>query len=374
MAIERILIEPFSKAAASALLLDVRSPGEYRHGHIPGAHNLPLFTDEERAVVGTAYKQQSREQAIKEGLDFFGPKMRNMVENVEELIRVKNTATDENEFSTTDGDQLPIAHPVFVYCWRGGMRSGAVAWLLHLYGFSVQVLAGGYKAYRRHAAEVMAKPYFFSVLGGYTGSGKTEVLEALQNAGHAVVNLEGLAAHKGSAFGKIGMPPQPTQEMFENLLCEQLKKVSGGDGSDDSLGTNQIIWLEDESQRIGQLNIPSALWHTMRNAPLYFLSIPFEERLKHITEEYGNHDREELANCITRITKRLGGLETKNALQALSEGAISECFRILLYYYDKQYKKGLHARPQLASLLLTINASEVSTSNTHLLLPSPLTI
>ena len=355
-------------------MLDVRSPGEYNHGHIPGAHNLPLFSDEERAVVGTAYKQRSREQAIKEGLDFFGPRMRNMVESVEELIRDKKKATDENMLSTGDGGQPSTANSVFIYCWRGGMRSGAVAWLLGLYGFSVQVLAGGYKTYRRHVLDVMAWPFSLSILGGYTGSGKTEVLEAMQKAGHAVVNLEALAAHKGSAFGKIGMPLQPTQEMFENLLCWQLKKASGDEDAVHPPQIKKIIWVEDESQRIGQINIPTAFWQTMRSAPLYFLSIPFEERLMHITEEYGTHNREELANCIIRISKRLGGLETKNALQFLSEGDITDCFRILLHYYDKQYKKALHMRPQLASLLVTLTASQVSPSNANLLLPSLVTI
>lgn len=374
MAIERIPIEQFLKGTIDSLVLDVRSPCEYEHGHIPGAVNLPLFTDEERAIVGTAYKQQSREKAIKEGLDFFGPRMRQMVEQVEELVSNKQSALTNNESSKTVDAQLPTAKTVFLYCWRGGMRSGAVAWLLNLYGFSVNVLAGGYKAYRRHVLEIMAQPFSFSILGGYTGSGKTEVLEAMQRSGHAVINLEELAAHKGSAFGKIGMPPQPTQEMFENLLCEQLKKLSGSNVEDGSEGPSEIIWLEDESQRIGQLNIPTPLWDTMRRAPLFFLSIPFEERLKHITEEYGNHDREELANCITRISKRLGGLETKNALTFLSEENITECFRILLHYYDKQYKKGLHARPQLASLLVTINAAQVSSSNANLLLPSSVTI
>lgn len=372
VAIERIPIEEFLKSAAAGLVLDVRSPGEYNHGHMPGAVNIPLFTDEQRAIVGTAYKQQSREQAIKEGLDFFGPRMRKMVEEVEGLVKDR-----ELTISNTVNCQLPTINPVFLYCWRGGMRSGAVAWLLNLYGFSVQVLSGGYKAYRRHVLEVMAQPFKFSILGGYTGSGKTELLEALKKKGHAVVNLEALASHKGSAFGKIGMPPQPTQEMFENLLAERLQEAYGQSNPSDSnfpLSFTGSIWLEDESQRIGQLNVPGALWNTMRQSPLYFLNIPFEERLKHIAEEYGKHDREELANCITRISKRLGGLDTRNALQALSDGDIKECFRILLHYYDKHYKKGLHARPHLASLLVTVNAPQVSLSNANLLLPSTATI
>lgn len=219
------------------------------------------------------------------------------------------------------------------------MRSAGVAWLLDLYGYKVYTLAGGYKSYRHWIIEAFSLPFSFNILAGFTGSGKTYLLHEMKNKGAAVVDLEKLANHKGSAFGNIGMPGQPTQEMFENLLGHELRKLS-----DTQEGMPAGIWLEDESQRIGQINIPPALWNNMWRSPVVFMAIPFEERLKHIVQEYGNLDREKMADAILRIQKRLGGVETKTALQHLEAGDIESCFCILLKYYDKLYNKALSNR------------------------------
>lgn len=374
----RVAVSEFLAGSKKAVLLDVRSPAEYNHAHIPGALSLPLFTDDERAVVGTTYKQKSRQAAIKIGLDYFGPKMRGMVEKVEELISNRQLAMSNEQQPTNKAlnCQLPIANCVFLYCWRGGMRSGAVSWLLNLYGFDVTVLIGGYKAFRNHVLKTFEQPYSFKILGGYTGSGKTEVLQQLKSQGEKAICLESLASHKGSAFGNINMPPQPSQEMFENLLSTELNNVNGQWSMVNDADTKQLftthhspftIWLEDESQRIGTVNIPNALWKTMRASPVYFLDISFEERLKHITEEYSQCDKEKLAAAIERIKKRLGGLETKNALQFLEENNYTECFRILLSYYDKFYLKGLNNRESLSSLLTKISCETVTEKNAALL-------
>lgn len=357
MGVQRLLIKEFLQRSGGHLILDVRSPGEYVHAHIPGAHNLPLFTDEERKKVGTTYKQQSREQAIKTGLDMFGPKMRKMVEEVENLSSIYRTNGESSD------QQSSGSSPVFVHCWRGGMRSGAVAWLLDLYGFKVFTLAGGYKAFRNHVLDIFRQPYSFRILGGYTGSGKTEVLQEMRHKGERVVDLEQIASHKGSAFGSFKMPPQPTQEMFENLLAMELEK-QGASGIENEL---PAIWLEDESQRIGNLNIPSALWAQMRQSPVFFLEIPFEERLEHIAEEYGVCDPEKLIDSVRRISQRLGGLETKNAINWLQEGNFREAFRILLHYYDKLYIKGLHNREALNALLTTMPCARVTPHNAQVL-------
>jgi len=330
MAIQKITIDQFLELAKTLPILDVRSPGEYLHAHIPGAYSLPLFTDEERKQVGTAYKQQSREAAIKIGLDFFGPKMSAMVEEAESYIKKAKVPPSGGR-----GGFL-------VHCWRGGMRSAGVAWLLDLYGFKVYTLVGGYKNYRQWARLQFEKQYHFNILGGYTGSGKTLVLHELKRLGKPVIDLEGLANHKGSAFGAFGEKPQPTQEMFENLLAADLSAIIHQPTAEvEELASNNIIYLEDESQRIGLINIPTALWSTMRNSRVRFIEIPFEERLDYLTEAYGKFEKEKLVNAVIRIQKRLGGLETKIAINHLLENNHKECFRVLLKYYDKCYGKAL---------------------------------
>ena len=315
MAVTKIDISTFLSMTGLPVI-DVRSPSEYNHAHIPNALSMPLFNDEERKVVGTTYKQVSREQAIKIGLDYFGPKMRRMVEQIEELLK-------DNP-----------SKKIIVHCWRGGMRSAAVAWLLDLYGYKVYTIIGGYKAFRTWVLDHLSKDRDYTILGGYTGSAKTEILKALKDKGETIVDLEGIAHHKGSAFGAIGQEPQPTQEMFENILALEFKEAG-----------DKNIWLEDESQRIGLVNIPHLMWEVIRKKPVYFLEIPFDIRLNHIVNTYGKLNKGELAAAIIRIKKRLGGLETKTALSFLAEDNIIECFRILLTYYDKLYAKGLINRP-----------------------------
>jgi tRNA 2-selenouridine synthase len=360
LAIEKINIEQFLELAKQYPVIDVRSPGEYNHAHIPGAHSLPLFTDEERKVVGTTYKQQSREQAIKIGLDFFGPKMRKMVEEAEALAVGREPMAEE----TVIGHRK--TNIALLYCWRGGMRSAGVAWLLDLYGFKGYILTGGYKKFRNYVLDTFKLPYQLKIVGGYTGSGKTELLKALQLRGEKIIDFEGLANHKGSAFGKIGMPDQPSQEMFENIVSCELRKCSeippsGGGGA--------AIWLEDESQRIGLVNIPNDLWKNMRQSQVYFLDIPFEERLKHIVQEYGNLDHEKVIDAINRISQKLGNLNAKTAISLLNEGKITESFAILLNYYDKHYFKSLHNREGINSLLHTVECKSVTTENTSQLVP-----
>jgi tRNA 2-selenouridine synthase len=326
MAVQKIDIDNFiietsasiGSSLRSSITIDVRSPAEFEHAHIPHALNLPLFDNEQRALIGTTYKKQSREAAIKVGLPLFGNKMLPMIETVEAWIKDRQKEND-------------LTKPtIYVHCWRGGMRSAAVAWLLDLYGYKVIQLTGGYKAYRNWVLEQFTIPYSLKVLGGYTGSGKTEILHALQEKNYAVIDLEGLAHHKGSAYGAIGQLPQPSQEMFENLLAEKLLEVNKKQKS---------IWIEDESQRIGTVLIPTPLFHLMRNSTCYFMTIPFEQRLNFIVEGYGSFDQKSLIEATMRIQKRLGGLETKTAIDFITAGALKEAFSILLKYYDKWYEK-----------------------------------
>ena len=256
------------------------------------------------------------------------------------------------------------------------MRSGAVSWLLDVYGFKVHTLIGGYKKFRARVLETFKLPFDLRILGGYTGAGKTEVIKELEKAGEHVIDLEDIAKHKGSAFGNIGMPVQPTQEMFENVLSIRLRTLRYESNNSPNSNPQLIIehspiWLEDESQRIGLINIPNDLWNTMRRSPIYFLEIPFEERLKHIVEEYGCFDKEKMIDAIIRIKERLGGLEAKKAIEFLNEDNTIESFRILLKYYDKWYTKGLHNREYIISLLHIVNCNSVTPENAKKLVQQP---
>jgi tRNA 2-selenouridine synthase len=285
--------------------------------------------------------------------------MKKLVEEVEDLVKIRQT--EISKLNKKGGNrQDEIANGVLVHCWRGGMRSAGVAWLLDLYGFKVYTLVGGYKAYRKWVRDQFEKPYQLKIVGGYTGTGKTLVLHDLKKSGLPVIDLEGIGNHKGSAFGALGEAPQPSQEMFENLLAQSLHTTANIEND---------IFIEDESQRIGQLQIPMPFWNTMRESKVIFLDIPFEKRLEYLTEEYGKFEKEKLVNAIIRIQKRLGGLETKNAIGFLLENNHKEAFRILLSYYDKWYTKGLNNRENLTSLLNKIPCESVDAkANANILL------
>jgi tRNA 2-selenouridine synthase len=296
-------------------LLDVRAPIEFAQGHVPGALNLPLFTDDERARIGTAYKQVSQERAVHLGLEFFGPKMSGMVKQAKKLAPGKE---------------------VRLHCWRGGMRSGAVLWLLELAGFKVHLLDHGYKDYRRAVLASFAQPRPWRVLSGLTGSGKTDVLHALTDKyQQPVLDLEGLAHHKGSAFGAIGQPAQPTQEQFENNLAAALAQ----------LPADVPIWVEDESRQIGRLTIPAALFAQLQTAPRYVLDVPRPARVAKLAAEYGAEAPAELAAAIERLQKRLGGLATKQALAAIEAGDFPHMVELVLDYYDKTYTHSQAPQP-----------------------------
>lgn len=303
---EIIEIEEFLENSERIPIVDVRSPGEFVHGHIPGAINIPVFDDEERAQVGTTYKQKSREKAIELGLKIVGPK----------LAGLKEQAIA----ASIDGK-------ILVHCWRGGMRSGKMAEYFEEAGLSAQLLVGGYKTYRHHVLESFANKLNIVLLAGETGSGKTEILKHLADAGEQVIDLEEFASHRGSSFGAIGMNPQPTAENFENNLFVALKKID----------PTKRLWLEAESRSIGRIFIPAPFWEQMQAAPVYRLQVPFETRVQRLVIDYGSFPIEILQEALDRIKKRLGGLDHKNASEALQRGDIAEFIRFALRYYDKAY-------------------------------------
>lgn len=308
---------------AGRVILDVRSPGEYAQGHIPGAVSFPLFSDAERALVGTLYKQKGKEHALEAGLEITGPKMADFVRNAKQLAPHRSVA---------------------VHCWRGGQRSQSMAWLLRLSGFDVHTLQGGYKHYRRYVLEGFDTLTFadLRVVGGKTGSGKTKVLHALRALGEQIVDLEALAHHKGSSFGVIGEPPQPTVEQFENDLWAAIT----------SLDFSKTIWVENESRSIGRVFIPEGFWTSMKNTSLYNIEIPQEARIQNLLEDYVLTDVSELEAAFRRIEKKLGGQHLKTALEALHQRDFATAAGIALQYYDKTYQHCLDVNisPQITHL------------------------
>ncbi len=315
--IETISIGIYLSKYSDIPLIDVRSPGEFKQGHIPKAINIPLFSNDERAQVGTVYKQKSKQKAIDLGYIIVEPKL---VSFIDESIRVAPSKV------------------IVVHCWRGGMRSQSFAQHLHDNGFKkVYVIEKGYKAFRNFALSFFEQKFKLKILGGYTGSGKTDVLKVLKSKGEQVVDLEGLANHKGSAFGAIGEKEQPTTEQFQNNLFINMYR----------LNTNNVIWVEDESLNIGKVIIPQPLFTQMRDQMVYFMDISVAERAKYLSSTYGLFDKIKLKESILKIVKRLGSDRAKLAIEAIDRDDFEESARISLKYYDKFYLRGLEKRDPL---------------------------
>lgn len=304
--------DEFIKRAESTPLLDVRSPGEYAHAHIPGALSLPLFSDDERAKVGTLYKNQGKVASVQKGLEFVGPKLKGFT-----------------KFALKLGSEELLMH-----CWRGGMRSSSMAWLLESVGLRVYLLDGGYKAYRKMVLESFESPLKIILMGGYTGSGKTELLLKLSEAGEQILDLEGLANHKGSAFGALGQPDQPSTEQFENLLFREISK----------LDLTRRVWVEDESRNVGKVFLPQPFWERMRQSSLIRIDTPYEIRLERLMRDYACFDTEGLTASIRKIEKRLGFDKCKRALDACLSEDRELAARICLDYYDAAYGSQLDTR------------------------------
>jgi tRNA 2-selenouridine synthase len=303
-------------------LLDVRSPGEFSQGHIPGAINLPLFSDEERAAVGTAYKQQDRQTAVLLGLETIGPRLEQLAQAL---------------ISHSGGSGR-----LRLYCWRGGMRSASMAWLAGTVDLDCQLLAGGYKAYRRWVLSQFERPWPLIVLGGRTGGGKTDLLLALKARGVAVLDLEGLAHHRGSSFGGLGLPAQPSSEHFENRIADSLWRCPEG----------EPIWLEAESAQVGRCRLPAALWQQMQQAVVVELQRPTRERVQRLVAVYGAQPREQLRSATERIARRLGPQRTALALAAIETGDMATACEQMLEYYDRCYDHELAQRPRSPQLRL----------------------
>ncbi|MBN1499015.1 MAG: tRNA 2-selenouridine(34) synthase MnmH [Spirochaetes bacterium] len=323
------IIEPevFLKKMHSVPAADVRTPAEFLNGHIPGAVNIPLFTNEERAEIGTIYKQRGNNAAVMRGLEITGPKLASFVKEAQSI-------SPKNE--------------ILVHCWRGGMRSSSFAWLLETAGMKVSVLSGGYKNYRHFIRNEFLKMNKVIILGGMTGSGKTDILKSLAVSGEQVLDLEKYANHKGSAFGFIGQDAQPTNEQFENETYEQMQNMD----------LSERIWIEDESLKIGKVIINENLYSKMRNAPLIKMNIPQEIRVKRLVRDYCIVDADILTAVVNKITKRLGDRNARDVIDRITKSDFDSAVKIILDYYDKGYLHGIGKRDSSMIHEIDINSGD----------------
>jgi tRNA 2-selenouridine synthase len=326
---KKLPISDFLRLAERYPVIDVRSPSEFSTGHIPGAFNIPLFDDSERAEVGIKYKNEGRFNAIIKGLELTGPKM---------SVKLSEARSLANE------------NKLLVHCWRGGMRSEAMAWLFSLGDIETEILDGGYKSFRHHVLEFLGEKRKYIILGGLTGSGKTELLRKIKSLGEQVIDLEGIACHKGSAFGSLGQPPQPTSEHFANILYTELVKTDPG----------RHVWLEDESKNIGTVFMPDQFWFNMQESPVIALLMDVKTRMPRLLKEYSTHSKEELLTSVMRISKRLGGDNTRDSVESIESGNFVDAIEITLNYYDKAYMYGLKRRPQANIRYVKTDTDDIS--------------
>jgi tRNA 2-selenouridine synthase len=305
-----ISVQEFLSLRHQLPVIDVRSENEFGEGHIPDAVNIPILNNAERVVVGTDYKQKGQLEAIKTGFRLVGPRIIDIVNEAEKAASQKE---------------------LLVHCWRGGMRSANFCHFVEMARLRTLQLKGGYKSYRHQALESFKRPFQLVVIGGMTGSGKTDVLRTLKAKGEQIIDLEKLASHKGSIFGGLMMSPQPTTEQFQNNLFEEILK----------LDLDRRIWIEDESIAVGKIFLPEELWKRMSVSPIVEMNVSKDIRVARLVDEYGAADKEKFLECMKAITKKLGGQHFNDAKEKLSQNLMAETIEILLNYYDKAYGTGL---------------------------------
>ncbi|MBO6970442.1 MAG: tRNA 2-selenouridine(34) synthase MnmH [Prochlorococcus marinus CUG1431] len=299
-------------------LIDVRSPGEYYKGHLPNSINIPLFDNDERSIIGTIYKKEGRKKAVIEGLKFLEKKIELLLDNFFMSIDSYKTITKKNN----------NALYIRIYCSRGGMRSQSIAWLLEKFKLNVVTLNGGYKIYRRWVLDSFLKKLNIVVIGGKTGTGKTRLLSLLEKNNYQTIDLEGLACHRGSTFGALGMKEQPSNEQFENMISEKLN----------SFRCSNYIFVEAESANIGKCKIPHEFFNQMKNSRRIEILRSESNRLDELIDTYSVYKKDELQESVLRIKKRLGPQRTKIALESIQSEKWELVCRSVLDYYDKCYE------------------------------------
>ena len=310
-------------------LIDVRSPSEFTNSTIPGSINIPLFTDKERAEVGTIYKQVGKEEAKDRGLEIFSEKLPSFIQAFKQ-----------------------IETPMTVFCWRGGMRSKTAATVLDLMGVHANRLHGGYRTYRQWVIQQLEKEEFspkIIVLSGYTGSGKTELLKKLDAAGYPVIDFESLAGHRGSIFGQIGLEPS-NQKKFDSLLVQDLQRLKDA----------PYVLVEDESRRIGKVCIPTFIFDKKEHGLHLIIDLPITERVQNILTDYEPWNYPERFIEAFQIIKKRLHLPIANQIEAaLSSGNYTEATTLLLeYYYDRRYEHSNKEKGIVTSKIITANNTD----------------
>ena len=310
-------------------IIDVRSPIEFNQGHWPGAINIPLFSNKERELIGKSYKKEGQLKAIFNGLKVTVP-------NIQKLINLIIEITSQQDQSNKS---------LRIYCWRGGMRSKAVAWLARRNGIKTYLLKDGYKSYRKWVLSQFEADLPIRLLGGKTGTGKTEILKSMNSKAIFVIDLEGLANHRGSSFGSLGMEQQPTTQQFENIIAEQIDIYFKSSSLE--------IWLEAESSYLGKCRIPNNLYKKMKNAPILEIIKTEKERIDNLVNVYSQNPKNELKDAVNRISKRLGPIRTKDALTAIDKSEWPKACKAMLDYYDRCYDYELKKTTKLNSVNLS---------------------
>jgi tRNA 2-selenouridine synthase len=307
--IREITVEELEKLE-NPVLVDVRSEGEFEEASIPGAKNLPLFNNEERAKVGTTYTQISPTLAREQGLEIVGPKLPNLVKQATEWGK---------------------GHPLVLFCWRGGMRSKSLSTVLDLMGISVYRLQGGYKAYRHMVNDYFERnlPCQVVVLRGNTGVGKTDLLKQLREDGYPAIDLERLANNRGSVFGALGLGPAPSQKKFEASLYEELNRLKDF----------PYVVVECESKRIGRVTLPVKFFDAMQSGVQVLIHDSLENRVKRLVKEYTTVPNAipEIKASLERLIKNLGHKKVEEYNALLDQGDINTFTEEMLKYYDALY-------------------------------------
>lgn len=327
---QQLDLQDFLKKLKECPIIDVRSEGEFEKGHVPGAYSLPLLNNAERAEVGITYKRYGREKAIEKGFDLMGGKLGDYRRKARKITKLWKKKFWEEEKETLP----PSPQEIGMYCWRGGLRSGIMAWTLGLIRFQPYLLKGGYKTFRRWTLETLQTKKNIIVLGGMTGSGKTEILQCLAGMGEQIIDLEKLANHRGGAYGALGQPLPPTYEQFENYLALEWSQMKD----------DRLVWIEDKGRFLGGIKIPDSIYESIMKATAVELMVPRSIRRQRFILKHQTFPIEQLMESTQKIKKRLGGNRLNEALEFLRNNDFEGWTEILFEYYDKTYNYSLSQR------------------------------